>query len=121
MRDDDQLIRLANVDRTPDNDIRLTVYPEGGDLREGALYLVLPLDVAVGLLGQLVSQTMYGVIDVAADTKAGDCPTCQNTRLVDGAAPGGRTWRVHCPDCRPAFEKAQAHPFARPRIGGGIS
>lgn len=121
MRNDDQVIRLANVDRTSDDDIRLTVYPEGGDLSEDALHLVLPLDVAVGLLGQLVSQTMYAVTDATVGMVTGDCPTCKNTRLVDGAAPGGRTWRVHCPDCRPRFDKASAHPFARPRIGGGIS
>lgn len=50
------------------------------------------------------------------DIKQGDCETCQNLRLVERERPGGRTERVHCPDCL----MPEGGTFARPRLGGGV-
>lgn len=115
------LIRGTTVNRTSDDDIEVTLYPEGMDMRTDAIHVVLPVGVALDLLQTLVTQAVYAVKDVSASVAAGDCPICRNIRLVDAEAPGGRTQRVHCPECRPAFDEAHRHPFARPRIGGGVS
>lgn len=115
----DTPIRSTQVDRTSDDDLRITLYPEGGDMMTDAMHFVVPLGEALDLLSALATQTAYAVADASANIAAGDCPRCRNTRLVNEPK-NGRDWNVHCPDCRPAFDAGTRDPFKRPRIGGGI-
>lgn len=92
----------VSVDRNRiDHSLTLHAYgvdPDGNRIR---IEIDVPAGEVPSLMTAIIINGGHLLTDVADAWRRGDCSTCLNIRLVEQPRAGGRTERVHCPDCSP--------------------
>lgn len=115
----------VSVDQDGKGRVVLTAYDHSTATADDVLghvtRFVIEPGAALVLLRDLAGHATSSVERAVVHVKSGDCGRCRNTRLVDVVLPGNRMSKERCPECAPAYNAAIRDPWARPRVGGGVS
>lgn len=110
---------IVSVDNNRlDHALTLHISAHGAEGKRLRIDVAVPATHVPGLMREIVNHGGNLLTEIADEWRMGDCPTCRNIRMVDEPAPGGRTQRVHCPDCGPSSRDAALHGYPIPHREG---